>query len=166
MNDKQIYFFDDCGVFSGVGFAQYEPVSEQHLFPPDCTEIAPPKHDAVSQCVRWCCVKKRWSVEDLPVQEEAKPDKQRMIEMQCAMIDKYIAYTIKNAVVASTGEVADYDSFGEMAMYAIGDNDTYAVEARTLTRLAMSCHAIQADIKNGVLVYDNVADCIAALPKV
>lgn len=80
----------------------------------------------------------------------------------CDAIDAHVSRVIKTANV--TGEPADYDSIGELALYVNSNNNTYRMEAQTLTTFVESCYAIQSDIKNGVVTFDSVDAAIAALP--
>ena len=87
-----------------------------------------------------------------------------LIEQQYTAIDSHILQVIKTANII--GEPANYDNVGELGMYIHSTNDNYRVEAQTLIAFVEQCHAIQADIISGVLMFDSVDDAIAALPTV
>lgn len=79
-----------------------------------------------------------------------------LVAEQYAAIDAHIAQCIK-----SNGW--DYDNIGEIAAYAML-SETYKVEARAIWAWVEECHAIQTNIKNGVVKYDSVGDALDALP--
>ena len=151
-----IYNYDLNGQFTGQSIADIDPLNpDLYLIPANATTIQPcdvlENQIAVFNGEEWQAV----TIEE---------PQRNLIGEQVIAIDSHILQIIKTANII--GEPANYDSIGELVMYIHSNNDAYRVEAQTLIAFVEQCHAIQADIVSGVLVFDSVDDAIAALPSI